>query len=209
MGESRGRREEKWRVKLLPHLLLLLRVTCLLSCPSPSSHHPLACARPALIVRGSSATKATKATKAASTTTTRATTKTTSAATAATLWTAPPTATVTMTTTSIMEAAVTRGDQGRGGGCRPGQEGREEGGEEEEEEEGEGGTETEASTIINTSTISTITIHTSTPTMHHSSQELTPTTTACRDPGSCPLLLTCCWGRGHHRGVGASPPRPG
>lgn len=188
MEESSSRRteveEEEWRAKGLHHLLLL-RV----SCPSHSKLRPLACAPPALIVPGSSVTKVTRV---ASTTTNRATTKTTSGATAATPWTAPLKATMTVTSDT---AAVTRGDRDRGGACRQDQEGREEVGEEVEVEEGGGTeteTETEASIIIITSTISSITTPTTTPIMHHSSQDLTPITTACHAPGPRPLLLTCC-----------------
>lgn len=210
MRPSRRRRREEWRVKILLHLLL--RVNLLLSCPSLSSLHPLECAPPVLIVPGNIVTKATRVTKAASTTITRETTKTTTAVTAATLWTAPLMATVTTKTTSIMEAVeaaavvVTKGDQDRGGVYHQGQGGTEEG----EVEEEEGGTETETvSIIINVSTISTITTPITTPSMHHSSQDLTPTTTACRAPGSRLLLLTCCWGRDHHWQDGASPLHPG
>lgn len=80
---------------------------------------------------------------------------------------------------------------------------------EEEEEEGGTETETQAPNIINASTISTTTIPTTTPTMHHSSPGLTPATTACRAPGLRPFLLTCCWASSRLRGRGASARRPG
>ena len=94
--------------------------------------------------------------------------------------------------------AVTRGDQDRGGGCHLGLEGSGEEVEEEEEEEEEEVAETEtetetetemaaASILINTSTISSTTTPTLIPTMHHSSQDLILTTTACHALGPRPF----------------------
>lgn len=197
----RGEKLLEWRVKVLLHLLLL-RVSLLLSCPSHSRLLSPVCAAQALIAPGNSVIRATKA---STITITREATKTNSDATVATLWTAPQMAMVTRTTTGIMAQVVTRGDQDKGGGCHLGQ-GRKEQQEEEEEEEGGKETETEVSIIINASNISTITIPTTAPTMHHSSPDLSPTTTACPAPGPRPHLRTCYWVWGHHQVVGASPP---
>lgn len=214
---SRRRLGEE-KLQVLPHLRLPHKVNSLVSCPSPSQLSLLACAPPALIVPGSSVTRATRV---ATTTTTRATTKTSNVVTAETPWTARHRATgaTTMTSTSAAVATVvTRGDQDRGGGFPLGQGGREEEEAEEEEEEAETGTETEteteteASLIINASTISTTTtIPTTTPTMHHSSLDLTltPITTACRGQGPRPFLLTCYWALCRRQGCGLSTLRPG
>lgn len=174
--KRKEKEEEQGREKLLHHHLLL---RALLSCPSPSKLSPHGCAPQAHIVLGNSATKLAS----------------TSTATAATLWTAPPMATVTMT--SIM-VAVTKADQGRGGGDLLDQEGI------EEEMEGQG-TEVVPSIII-TNTITTLTTP---PLMHHSRLVPTHTTTACHVLEPRPLLLTCCWGLGHHRAGGASSHHPG
>lgn len=195
-GRSKRRMEKQER---LPHLLL--KASLLVSCPSPISPRPLACAPQALTVPGNSVTKATRG---VSSSITREITKTTNAATAATPWTAPPKATVTPTTSSTRGAAVTRGGRDKGE-RHQGRVGREEEGGEAEE----GGTETEAFIIPTTNLISTTTTPTSTPTMHHSSPGTTLTTTACLALGSRLLHLRCCWGRGHHKRVGVLLPRRG